>query len=76
MRNKIQLDTYKDVVKFVAITGALNGNITVTDNEQHRVNAKSLLGMLYSLEFNELWVESDNDYYNELQPFILDDKEL
>lgn len=73
MRNKIRLDTYKEVSDFIAITSKLEGKITVTDNDNHRVNAKSLLGMLYSLEFEELWVESKNDYYNELKDFIVED---
>ena len=46
-------------------------SIYLTNN--HRVNAKSLLGMLYSLEFDELWVESKNDYYEELKQFIIED---
>lgn len=51
---KINLDTLKDVRDFVNITSNLQGKITVTDGEDLVVNAKSLMGMLYSLEFSEL----------------------
>ena len=51
---KINLDMLKDVQDFVNITSNLQGKITVTDGEGLVVNAKSLMGMLYSLEFSEL----------------------
>lgn len=54
MKVKINLDTLKDVQDFVNITSNLQGKITVTDGEGLVVNAKSLMGMLYSLEFSEL----------------------
>ena len=71
MKNRIRLDTYHDAVKFVNIASTLDGQITVTDDGNHRVNAKSLLGMLYALEFNELWVETDNNIYFDIQEFII-----
>ena len=51
---KINLDMLKDVQDFVNITSNLQGKITVTDGEGLVVNAKSLMGMLYSLEFSDL----------------------
>ena len=54
MKVKINLDMLKDVQDFVNITSNLQGKITVTDGEGLVVNAKSLMGMLYSLEFSEL----------------------
>ena len=69
---KIVLDTVSDVNKFVAITNKIhNVNITVTDNNGLRVNARSLMGMLYSLEFEELWCESDIDIYKDIQDFVI-----
>ena len=54
MKVKINLDMLKDVQDFVNITSNLQGKIIVTDGEGLVVNAKSLMGMLYSLEFSEL----------------------
>lgn len=73
MKNRIRLDTYHDAASFVNITTHLNGKITVHDGDDHCVNAKSLMGMLYALEFNELWVESDNDIYFAIKDFIVNE---
>ena len=71
MKNKIRLDTHTDAVRFAQIASALGGQITVTDGDNHRVNGKSVLGMLYALEFDELWVESENDIYTAIQDFVI-----
>ena len=60
-----------DVTEFVSITTKLPGTIVVVDNKGMRVNAKSILGMLYAMEFEELWVESDEDIYNAISKFII-----
>lgn len=71
MKNKICLDTATDVANFVAITSKIPERIVVTDGKGMCVNAHSLLGMLYALEFDELWVESDRDIYFLIQDFIV-----
>jgi hypothetical protein len=73
MRNKIYLDGYKDAVEFNAICQTLGDdiNVTVTDGANQRVSGKSLLGMLYTLEFNELFVESNCDIYKQIEKFIV-----
>ena len=63
MKAKIRLDTMHDAAKFVNVTSQLDGQIIVSDQKGLRVNAKSLMGMLYALEFEELWCESENDIY-------------
>lgn len=73
MRNKIRLDTMKDINDFVAATTKLPGKIVVTDNEDHRVNAKSLLGMVYALEFQEMYVESEENIYFAIRQFIVEE---
>lgn len=60
-----------DVTEFVSITSKLSGAIVVVDNKGMRVNAKSILGMLYAMEFEELWVESDEDIYNAISKFVI-----
>jgi len=69
---KIVLDTVSDVNKFVSIANSfLNSTITVTDNNGLRVNAKSLMGMLYALEFEELWCESDTEIYEKIKDYVI-----
>ena len=71
MRNKIRIDTIQDVNKFVNITSQLEGKITITDNAGLTVNAKSVLGALHAMEFEELWIESEKDIYSAIEPFII-----
>ena len=71
MKVKIRIDTGTDAIRFSEITSALEGNITVTDNKGLRVNAKSVLGMVYTLEFEELWCESERDIYTHIQDFVI-----
>ena len=71
MNNKIRLDTMSDINEFVAITTKCNGRIVVKDNEGHCVNAKSLLGMVYAMEFKELYIESEENIYREISKFIV-----
>lgn len=59
-----------DVTNFVSIVSKLDGKITVRDNKGHCVNAKSLMGMIYSMEFDELILESDNDIYSKVEKYI------
>lgn len=56
---RIVLDKQSDVVSFVAIATTIDEDVSLEDNEGHKVNAKSLMGCLYSLEFNELYVTSE-----------------
>lgn len=72
MKYKIILDTVSDVTTFVKnVTTAKDAEVTVTDNGGLRVNAKSLMGMLYALEFDELWCESDTEIYEKIRQFVV-----
>lgn len=70
-KNKIRLDTFTDVQQFVNIASRLDGKIILTDGRHFSVNARSVLGALYSLEWEELYVESEYDIYTEIQKFII-----
>lgn len=71
MKVKVRLDTNTDAIKFSNLCLSLPGNITITDNKGLRINAKSILGMLYALEFEELWCESEEDIYTHINEFII-----
>ncbi len=71
-KTKIVLDTLSDAAEFVSIVTSISGAIVyVTDDKGLRVNGKSLMGMLYALEFNELWCYSNIDIYNKIKKFVV-----
>ena len=71
MKAQIRLDTMSDVHRFVQIASISNGKVYITDNDGLKVSAKSLLGALYALEFEELWCESEEDIYHMIEDFII-----
>lgn len=71
MKVKIRLDTGADAIKFSNIASRLAADVYVFDNNGLRVNAKSVLGMLYTLEFDELWCESNKDIYSHIEEFVV-----
>lgn len=71
MKVKIRLDTNQDAINFANLASKLGGTIIITDNRGLCVNAKSVLGMLYALEFEELWCESSVDIYKRIEKFIV-----
>ena len=71
MRVKIRLDTMKDIHQFVSICSKVQAPVVVTDGGGMRVSAKSILGVMYSMEFAEIWCESDVDLYTQLEKFTI-----
>ena len=71
MKVKIALDTLTNVSEFVKTVSKLDGKITITDGNGMCVNAKSIIGVLHALEFDELWCESENDIYSHISKFVV-----
>lgn len=71
VKNKIRLDTQREVAHFVNRASLVPYAVTVTDNAGLRVNAKSLMGMLYAMEFEELWCECEADIYSIIEEFVV-----
>lgn len=71
MRAKIRLDTMKDINQFVSICSAVSAPVYITDGAGLRVSAKSVLGVMYSMEFAEIWCESEADLYTQLERFTV-----
>lgn len=61
MKVNIRLDTMTDVQDFIKVTSVVNENVLLEDEEGHRVSAKSLLGALYSMEWNSTACVCDKD---------------
>lgn len=55
---KVVLDTQSQIREFVDIANSIEEEVCLEDNHNHRVNAKSFLGCLYSVEFDEIFVTS------------------
>jgi hypothetical protein len=69
MRVKVELVTNKDAVEFVNIATQISEPVYLVD-ENFRVSAKSLLGALCSMEWNELWCECERDIYTKIEKFV------
>lgn len=71
MRMKINLDTQSKALKFFEIASRLEDqNIyLVSGDGTLRAHAKSIMGVLYSMEFSDLWVESAVDHYYSFSQF-------
>ena len=70
MKNKIIIDTRTAALELAAITKGIDADVTITDNNGMRVNAKSLVGALYAMEFEEVWIESSCDIYDMIKDFV------
>ena len=71
---RVEIDTMEDVRKLVAISTKLQGKIILQSGTKFAVNAKSLLGVILAkkLNWDDLLLVMDNDYYNEYEQFIKD----
>ena len=70
-KHKINLVTMTDVNEFVKIAGNCDGWVHVTDRDRNYIcNGKSLLGLLYSMEWSEVYCEAENDIYSKIERFI------
>ncbi len=68
----IEIDTMQDAKDMVAIATKLSGKILLKSGSKFSVNAKSLLGVLLAkkLNWSDVQLVMDNDYYNEFKHFI------
>ena len=71
MRTKVDLVTYTDILDFVAIAGTVKPRVRLSNADRSFiVNAKSLLGVLSSIEWDEdLYCECDEDIYTLIERF-------
>jgi hypothetical protein len=72
MKVKIRLDTMKEISQFVNICATAKVPVYITDGAGLKVSAKSILGVMYSMEFDEIWCETEANLYHELDRFIID----
>lgn len=74
MRVKIRLDTMSEVNAFVGDMTRHGGNAFLTDRDRNYVvSAKSMLGAVYSMEWDEVWVECSDNMYTVVSKYIADE---
>ena len=70
MRVKVELVTMEDAVNMVEIASQIKEPVYLV-GEDFRVSAKSLLGALCSMEWDELWCECEKDIYSKIEKFVV-----
>lgn len=71
MRIKINLDTDSAAARLVSLATGLQEQVVLTDGSGMRVSAKSMLGAIYAaFDFNEVWLETENDHYLLFKDFM------
>ena len=71
MRQKVCLDTMTDIQKFVEVVSRVGETVTLEDGDGHCVSASSLLGALYSMEWNEVYCCCHKDIAGYILPWII-----
>lgn len=75
MRYRIRLETMAEVNKFVGIATKVKGSLTLTDGDNFTVNGKSLLGAMYTFEWDRIFCESENEIYHLIKDFIVEESD-
>lgn len=73
---RIRIDTMADVNRFVGIATQIPGKLILTDDENFTVNGKSLLGAMYTFEWDQIYCQSEAEIYFKIKDFIIDESEL
>ena len=71
MRQKIRLDTMNDIHKFVEVISRLDCKVFLEDNTGYKVSARSLLGALLSMEWEDVYVHCEKDIAGIILPWII-----
>lgn len=70
---KIELNTLTDVKNFVNIITTSNlSSPELTDGDKYTINASSIMGVIYSLEWNNLFLVTTEDVYSLLKDYIVE----
>ena len=67
---EIRLDTLTEINEFVNTVNQYDEPVVLTDGMGFSVNAKSILGAMYTIEWKNLYVLSDIDIYNAIKNFV------
>ena len=70
MRVKVAIETMADAYEFMAIASTISAPVRLV-GDGFIVNAKSLLGAVYTIEWAEVWCECDIDIYHKIKKFVI-----
>ena len=70
MKVKLALETIKDISEFVQIASEVKAPVNLTGGD-FKVSAKSLMGVIYSMEWQEVWCECEEDIYSKIEKFVV-----
>lgn len=69
---RINLVTTSDITEFTNICQKIGGRVELFCKKTgYRVNGKSLLGCLAAMEFEEVYVDSDDDIYSKIEKWVM-----
>ena len=70
MRERVNLDTMSKINTFVAVCSRLDYKVDLIDGEGYRVSAKSLMGAIATMDWNQVFIECEKDIYAYVQEFL------
>lgn len=73
-RYRIELVTFADIQAFVKTACKCKGRLLLCSGKDFQINAQSMLGVVLAkkLNWNELTLVTEHDYYNEFKDFMVD----
>lgn len=73
MKHEINLDTMSKINKFVAICSGLDCKVDLIDGNGYRISAKSLVGVLATVDWSQVFVVCEDDIYSHIKDFIVEE---
>ena len=73
-RYRIELVTFADIQAFVKTACKCKGRLLLCSGKDFQINAQSMLGVVLAkkLNWNELTLVTEHEYYNEFKDFMVD----
>lgn len=72
MKERVNLDTMSKINAFVTVCSRLDCKVDLIDGNGYRVSAKSLVGALATMDWNQVFIECEKDIYAYVQEFLAD----
>ena len=72
MNAKVNLDTMHKINAFVAVCSRLDCKVDLIDGNGYRVSARSLVGVLATMDWSQVFIECEKDIYAYVQEFLAD----
>jgi len=70
MKVKIRLDTLSDIRGFIESVDGIADEVRLTDGNNLTVSAKSLLGVMYTMEWREVYCTCNRDIYGYIEKYV------